>query len=97
MTNNHEIKTMTVIDAPENQVGNRLLAIFDILSSGIMIRGCVLLRKSGGQLVAKGPIGKNHVGGAIRAEFVDTEVKDAIASKAARAYAALTGREAPDE
>lgn len=86
----HDIKTMTIIDGVENKAGNRLLATFDLSTGGIKIHGCILVLLSDGRMIAKGPTGKNHVGGKIRAEFADEDVQQAISDKAARVYAALT-------
>lgn len=90
---NCDITSMTIINAPANTIGNRLLALFDLVTCGIKVQGCVLIEQEDGETLAKGPLGKNHKGKEIRTEFVDPDVRQAITDRATRSYAALTGRE----
>ncbi|WP_277019455.1 hypothetical protein [Paracoccus hibiscisoli] len=91
------ITKLTVIDAPVNLAGNRLLAVFDLILCGMRICSCVLTEKDTGVVKAAGPLGKTHRGHDIRVSFEDPAIARAITRKAAEAYGVLTGRELSDD
>lgn len=87
------IKTMTVIDAPANLSGTRVLASYDLIISGITMKGCIITESPDGIVTAKGLLGKTNKGDKISAQFTDPALSRSITRKAADAYTALTGKE----
>lgn len=92
-TMTHAIASMTIINAPANQRGNRLLATFDLATAGFKITNCVLIEDKEGMTRAWGPVGKNHKGHKVSVQFTDEGTAREISQTAARAYAALSGCE----
>lgn len=86
------LSKITVIDAPPNQIGNMLLATFDVDIEGAYIQGCVLLRLANGKLAVKAPSGKTHKGDVVCVRFRKRELQRRIAQLAAQAYQVCTGR-----
>lgn len=87
------IRRLNVIDGKENQIGNRLLASFDLETTGIIVTGCVLILKADGTITAKGPMGKNHNGDKISAHFAGEGLAEAVRDRARQIYELFTGRE----
>lgn len=91
------ITKLTVIDGAANSVGNRLLASFNLNFPSLAVRGCVLVERASGIVVAHGPIGKTTTGHAASTAITDPVLARAVTRKAALIYGAFTGRELSDE
>ena len=83
---------MTVIDGGPNNLGNRLLAVFDLHIAGMVVGGCVLVEKADGRISATGPHGKTDKGHKLRVTVNDKDLRRAITERASRLYEASTGR-----
>lgn len=92
-TTEFTIRRLNVIDGKESQIGNRLLASFDLETTGIIVTGCVLILNADGTITAKGPMGKNHSGDKISAQFAGEGLAEAIRDRACQIYELFTGRE----
>lgn len=86
------IRRLNVIDGKENQIGNRLLASFDLETTGIIVNGCVLILKADGGIIAVGPTGKSHAGAKISAHFVGAGLTEAVKRRACEIYELFSGR-----
>lgn len=91
------IAAVSIIDAPVNAIGNRLLASFNLSVAGLRIHGCVLIEKATGVVQAEGPRGKTHSGISINTRFEDPALARAVTRRMAEVYTNLTGREVSDE
>ncbi|WP_127113047.1 hypothetical protein [Shimia sediminis] len=97
MTDTPTIATLAIIDGKPNQAGNRLLAVFDLIISGMRIHGCALHESSEGIAFTNGPTGKHYTGTPVKVKFVDRAVSRAITRQACAAYTAMSGIELCDE
>lgn len=91
------ITKLTIIDGPANTVGNRLLASFNLNFPSLAVRGCVLVEKASGIVVAHGPAGKTTSGHQASTAITDPVLARAVTRRAALIYGAFTGRELSDE
>ncbi|MFC0199258.1 hypothetical protein [Paracoccus rhizosphaerae] len=91
------ITKLTVIDGQPNTRGNRLLASFNLNLAIMSVRGCVLIEKETGIVVAYGPAGKTSTGHKASAEITDPALARAVTRRASVIYGAFTGREVADE
>lgn len=89
--NNYTVISMTVVEAKPNVYGNRVIAAFDLATSGIKVFGCVLMEQDNGGIICSVPTGKTKSGNKVRVAFGDAA--SAITERAVAAYTALTGRE----
>lgn len=97
MTSDIQITALKITDAEPNQIGNRLLALFDVTLSGLCIQTCALIEGADGIARVKGPMGKTHKGESVRVTITDAALERAITRRAASLYTACTGRELEDE
>jgi hypothetical protein len=86
------IRALTVIDGRPNTSGNRLLARFDLETTGVIVTGCVLVAGEDGSLKVGGPRGKCHTGTKISARFVGSDMADAVKRRASEIYELFSGR-----
>lgn len=91
------ISKLTILDGEPNPRGHRLLAAFHLDLPIVEVRGCVLIEKATGVVVAHGPTGKTSRGHTASTAITDAALARAITRRAAAAYSGLTGREVSDE
>ena len=92
MAHDFQLTKMIVIDGAPNQVGNRLLASFDMHIAGLHIGGCVLVERADGRAITNGPRGKTASGHKAQVLVQDDDLKQAVTERAAKLYEGFTGR-----
>ncbi|MGR3494074.1 hypothetical protein [Citreimonas sp.] len=88
-----KITDLQVIDAPFSNRKGQLMALFSVATAGMEIKSCALIETTAGDVVVKGPNGKNHKGNAVSVQFIDPALTAAVLKRAHDAYLACTGRE----